>query len=75
MSSTTAIASFQNIIIDRRFFVELQIGKGSFGVVYQAKDLVDCKTVAIKFESKSSTNAQLPNEYMVSGNSTFNIYL
>lgn len=67
MSSTTAAATFQNILIDRRFFVELQIGKGSFGVVYQAKDLIAGKTVAIKFESKSTTHAQLPNEYSVSG--------
>lgn len=66
MSVSAAATPFHNVLLDRRFLVELQIGKGSFGVVYQAKDLIAGKMVAIKFESKSSTNAQLPNEYSVS---------
>lgn len=70
MASTITTAkpptvSFENVLIDKQFLVGPQIGKGSFGVVHQAKDQLNGQTVAIKFESKSSPHAQLANEYRV----------
>lgn len=56
---------FENQLIDKRFVVGQQIGKGSFGDVYDARDNFSGKKVAIKFESRQSTHAQLKNEYRV----------
>lgn len=53
-------------LIEKRFLVGQQIGKGSFGDVYEARDNLTGKKVAIKFESHKNTHAQLKNEYQVS---------
>lgn len=54
-----------NQLIEKRFLVGQQIGKGSFGDVYEARDIIKQKKVAIKFESHKNTHAQLRNEYQV----------
>lgn len=66
MSSSESVSSLQYQLIEGRFVVGPLIGKGSFGDVYEACDNMTGKKVAIKFENRQSTHAQLKNEYRVS---------
>ncbi|XP_055300770.1 casein kinase I-like [Sitodiplosis mosellana] len=64
-SLTDPSANLQNQLIEKRFLVGRQIGKGSFGDVYEAYDNSNGKRVAIKFEDRQSSHSQLKNEYRV----------
>lgn len=64
MSSSTH--NFENSLIENRYVVGPAIGKGSFGMVYEAKDQISGKTVAIKFENRKNAHTQLQNECRVS---------
>lgn len=65
MSAIDLPPIFENQLIENRYVVGQLIGKGSFGDVYEARDNSTGKKVAIKFESRQSTHAQLKNEYRV----------
>lgn len=64
-NTMTSVISLDGLLIDKQFVVGQQIGKGSFGVVHQAKDRLSGRIVAIKFESKNTPHAQLFNEFRV----------
>lgn len=68
MSSSDSSTILENQTIEKRFVVGRSIGKGSFGVVYDGYDNISGQRVAIKFEDRNSTHAQLENEYKVNDN-------
>lgn len=49
-------------MIDKRFQIHQQIGKGAFSKVYLGTDMIDLTSVAIKVESPNITKPQLENE-------------
>ena len=51
-----------NYCIANRFIIETQIGEGSFGEVYNAKDLNTDRHVAIKVESRDARIPMLKYE-------------
>lgn len=65
MSSIESSKILQHQLVEKKFVVGRQIGKGSFGDVYEATDIFTGKRVAIKFEDRKSSHSQLKNEYRV----------
>ena len=54
-----------NYCIANRFIIETQIGEGSFGEVYNAKDLNTDRHVAIKVESRDTRIPMLKYEAQI----------
>lgn len=52
----------QRIRVGGKYILDKQLGKGSFGVVYQAKDTVTSMDVAVKLETVRAKGQQLGNE-------------
>lgn len=65
MSSEETWSSLQDQLIENRFEIGKLIGKGSFGEVYEARDIYTENRVAVKFEIRRNVNSQLKNEYQV----------
>lgn len=63
--TTESAATLLNQLIQNRFLVVKLIGKGSFGFVFEGYDNDKQKSIAIKFEDRRSSYAQLKNEYRV----------
>ncbi|KAI9318519.1 kinase-like domain-containing protein, partial [Dichotomocladium elegans] len=53
----------KDIVINKRWRVIGKIGQGSFGEVFEARDIYTGKAYAIKRESKTMRHPQLLNEY------------
>ena len=49
-------------IVGKRFIVQKKIGAGSFGSIYEGRDVNNGEQVAIKFENMNSKYPQLINE-------------
>lgn len=66
MTTIESVISLKGQLIEKRFLIGKLVGKGSFGDVYEACDNNNGNKVAVKFEHRRSTHAQLKNEYNVS---------
>jgi len=55
----------QQKIIQNRWSIQSPISSGSFGWIYQGKNLLTNEKVAIKFESKTSHHPQLHKESQI----------
>lgn len=51
------------MIIGRQYQVGKKIGQGSFGVIFEGKNILNGQKIALKFESKKNKTLQLRKEY------------
>jgi serine/threonine protein kinase len=51
-----------DIIVANKYKINQEIGKGSFGKIYSAVNLVNGQDLAIKFEEAKTKNPQLYHE-------------
>lgn len=59
------IMNLEGLVFGQNFVINHKIGSGSFGVVFEGRDLRNQKKVAIKFEKLKAPNPQLKFEMLV----------